>query len=296
MLPSFRFYVIYYLFVLKYLIINTMPPKTPTLSIIIPTWNTAETTKQCIDSLNRFLSSSLNFEIILVDNNSTDNTQQLVSRLSRVVYLKNSANLGFSKACNIGFRHSQGKYLLFLNSDMLLIDNSLIHMLAFLKQHRNIGAIGPKFLNPDLTPQASVFPPQTVPNAIRQFWFNLPSYSKYIPSENIPTGVANISGGAILIKRSNFIKAGKWNENYSFYFEDLDLCRRLQSLDLQLYYYPHCQIIHHHGLSGKNIVDPQNQWRRLIPGSKIYHGPFKHYLISLIIKLGNLPHRFSNHS
>ena len=68
-----------------------------------------------------------------------------------------------------------------------------------------------------------------------------------------------------------------------FYFEDMDLCRKVNQVGKDVFFYPKCQIIHRHGASGTKLADSQNQWRRLIPSSKIYHGQFKHYFIFLII-------------
>lgn len=267
------------------------------LSIIIPTWNTAKITKECIKSIHKFL-HHIDYEIILVDNASTDNTVSEIKRFKtkqnssvvrknhlKLKIIQNSKNLGFAKACNIGVKKAVGDCLIFLNSDMELVDSSLTRMVKFLQKNPQVGAIGPQFLNPDKTIQKSVFPPQTPLNAIKEFWFGQKSYSKYIPKNKKPVSVWAISGGAILIKKSLFKKIGKWNEKYFMYFEDLDLCRTLHRQNKKIYYYPQSQIIHHHGASGKNIKPPANQWKRLIPGSKMYHGLLKHNLITAIIWL-----------
>jgi len=70
------------------------------------------------------------------------------------------------------------------------------------------------------------------------------------------------------------------------YFEDLDFCRRVRKAGYKIYYLPTAEIIHEHGASGKTLVDPADQWKRLIPSSKIYHGWLKHYLISFILWSG----------
>jgi GT2 family glycosyltransferase len=85
-----------------------------------------------------------------------------------------------------------------------------------------------------------------------------------------------------------FKKIGGWNEKYHFYFEDLDMSRAINQLGYKVIFYPFCQVIHRHGASGKKIANPANQWRRLINGSIKYHGPFKNYLLYLIIKSSQL--------
>ncbi len=257
------------------------------LSVIILTWNTAQITKKCVLSVIKHL-KNVDYEIILVDNNSTDNTISVIKQIKdpRIKIIKNTANLGFSKGNNIGASKAKGEFLFFLNSDMVLIDNSINLMLEFLSNHPNIGAIGPQFLHPDSSPQASVFPPQTPLNAFKEFFLNKPRYSKYLPNTASPSPVWAISGGALLIKKTLFSKINGWNEKYFFYFEDLDICRRLRKMDKLIFYFPKTQVIHYHGISGKNITSSENQWRRLIPSSIIYHGFLGHYLINSIIWSG----------
>lgn len=252
------------------------------LSIIIPTWNTAKVTFRCVQTIKKYL-KKIDYEIIVIDNGSSDNTVDLFKKLKDVKLIENKENLGFSKANNIASKQATGNYLLFLNSDMELIDNSLEKMFLYISKDDSIGAIGPQFLNPDLSPQASVFPEQTPFNAFKEFWLHIPAYSKFLPPTNKISNVWSISGGALLIKKTFFEKIGKWNEKYFFYFEDLDLCRAVHKNGKKIVYFPMCKIVHFHGLSGKNIKSSENQWRRLIPGSIKYHGFIKHYLIFLII-------------
>lgn len=258
--------------------------KTIGLSIIIVTWNTVKITQKCVQTINKFLD---NPEIIIVDNGSQDNTVELLSKEKNVKIIKNRSNLGFSKANNIGLKEASNEFILFMNSDIELIDASINDLLNYFKGKDNIGIIGPKFLNPDLTSQASVFPKQTIFNAFREFWLKQKNtYSKYIPKSKKAIKVWSISGGCILTRKSFFESIGAWNEKYFFYFEDMDLSRKVNSVNKDVIFYPQAQIIHRHGASGTKLADSQNQWRRLIPGSKKYHGLLKHYLINAIIWSG----------
>jgi len=260
------------------------------ISIIIVTWNTAKITQKCIQTINKFLN---NPEIIVVDNGSEDNTVELLLKEKNLKIIKNDSNLGFSKANNIGLEQATNEYVLFMNSDIELIDNSINDLFEYFKNQNNIGIIGPKFLNPDLTPQASVFPKQSAINAFKEFYLNQKnSYSKYIPNSEKPTKVWSISGGCILTHKSFFESIGGWNEKYFFYFEDMDLCRKINQSGKNVVFFPECKIIHRHGASGTKIVDPANQWRRLIPGSKKYHGLINHYLINFIIWSGQKWQKF----
>lgn len=261
-----------------------MGNKITDLSIIIVTWNTAQITQKCVQTINKFLD---NPEIIIVDNGSEDDTVEILSKERNVKIVRNTTNLGFSKANNIGLQHVTKEYVLFMNSDIELIDDSINDLLSYFRDKNNIGIIGPKFLNPDLTVQASVFPKQSALNAFKEFYLNQKnSYSKYIPKTEDPIKVWAISGGCILTRKSFFKSIGGWNEKYFFYFEDLDLCRKINKIGKDVVYFPKCQIIHRHGASGAKLADSSNQWRRLIPGSKMYHGLFKHYLINSILWSG----------
>jgi len=254
------------------------------LSIIIPTWNTAKITLNCVQTIKKYL-SGLKPQIIVVDNASADDTLNLL-KTQKITLIKNPQNFGFSKACNIGAKKAVGDYLLFLNSDMELIDNSLENMFDYLSNNSQIGLIGPQFLNPDHSIQASVFPPQTPLNAIKEFWFNQKNYSKYTPNSQTPISVWALSGGAVLIRKKLFKKIGAWNEKYFMYFEDLDLCRQVHRLNKQVFYYPQAKLIHRHGASGKKLADSQNQWRRLIPSAKKYHGIIRYYFLFFITRFG----------
>ncbi len=252
------------------------------LSIIIVTWNTADITLKCVQTIKKYLGKKLKYEIIISDNGSTDSTVSKLKKESGVVIIENGANLGFGKGNNIAAKLAKGKYILFLNSDMELIDDRLVEMYKYIDSDSHIGIIGPKFLNIDGSDQGSVFPPQTLFNAIREFWFGQKTYSKYVPFGNNPVVVFSISGGAILIRKELFNKIGGWDKRYFMYYEDLELCRQINSLGYQIVFFPQCRFIHRHGASGKSLADPSNQWRRLIPSSKIYHGLLKHYLLFLI--------------
>lgn len=253
-------------------------------SIIIPTWNTADITKKCVQTINKYIP---NAQIIVVDNGSQDNTVKDLKKYKNIKLIENKSNLGFSKANNIGLKSATTDYIVFMNSDIELIDKSLIEMVNYLKKNKNIGLIGPKFLNPDITPQASVFPPQTCLNAYKEFWLGKKeAYSKYIPKDDKPSLVSFISGGCIAVNKKYFETIGKWNEKYFFYYEDMDLCRQVTKSGKNIVYYPNCQIIHRHGASGQKIADSQNQWRRLIPSSKKFHGVVKHNILNFIIWSG----------
>jgi GT2 family glycosyltransferase len=179
-----------------------------------------------------------------------------------------------------------------LNSDTQVKEGTLVKLVEFEKK---VGPaiIGARFLNPDGSTQASVFHLPTIRRAICEFWLGKrDAFSKYAPAGERPVEVEAVSGGAMLISRGIIEKIGLFDERYFMYFEDLDYCRRAKLAGFKVYYLPSAEVIHEHGASGRKIADEANQWRRLIPSSKIYHGMLRHYLIYSIIWLGQRLRRF----
>ena len=258
------------------------------LSIIIVSFNTKELTLKCIDSI---LASRLKitYEIIVVDNGSSDGSQEDFKRLSdkRIKLILNDKNLGFAKANNQGIRKAKGKYILLLNSDTEVKKGAIDNLYDFAKVKKSVGVVGARLLNPDGSIQGSVYRVPTITRTIYQYWFDKGKFlDKYYPESRVPVEVEAVVGGAFLITQEALNKVGLLDERYFMYFEDLDYCRRARKAELKVYYLPSSEIIHHHGVSGKKLVSIENQWRRLVPSSKIYHGALKHYLINFIIWSG----------
>ena len=109
---------------------------------------------------------------------------------------------------------------------------------------------------------------------------------KYCPKGSGATKVEAVVFAAAIITSVALTRVGLLDERYFMYFEDLDFCKRVWKSGLKVYYLPLAEVIHYHGASGRDIADSANQWRRLIPSSKIYHGVLKHYLIFAIMWLG----------
>jgi GT2 family glycosyltransferase len=115
-------------------------------SIIIPVWNKRELTEQCLTELAR-VTSGISYEVIIVDNNSTDDTAYFLNQLSGdIQIIRNSENLGFAKACNQGARAARGRFLVFLNNDTIPLENWLTALVAEVTSHPDIGIVGSKLL------------------------------------------------------------------------------------------------------------------------------------------------------
>jgi GT2 family glycosyltransferase len=256
------------------------------VSIIIVNYNTGALLKECIDSIVLSTNKLTNpvCEIIVVDNSSTDNSADIKGPFTM---LKNADNPGFPAANNQAIAKAKGDYLLLLNPDTKILGNAIEVLLEFAKNKDNVGVVVPQLLNSDMSIQDSVMPLPTISRAIREFWFKNNVYSKFSPKGNDPLEVEAAVMAAFLITPNAREKVGLLNEKYFMYFEDLDYCRKVQQSGLKIYYLPHAQVIHYHGVSGKALSDADNQWRRLIPSSKAYHGNFKDSLLNFVIWFGS---------
>lgn len=255
----------------------------PVLSIIIVNFNTQDLIKKCLESLKL----SFNYEIIVVDNGSTDDSIQLIKslKLKNLKVIANQTNLGFAKAVNQGLKKSQGEYLLLLNSDVVVKSESIEKIINFAKKHVKTGVIGGRLLNSDGSLQGSCFYLPTLSRIIKEFWFKGSSFlSKYAPSGKNPVEVEAVVGAVFLIPRKVLQKVGFFDERYFMYFEDLDYCRRVQKNGFKVYYLPEAEFIHLHGASGKGISEKTQKW--LVESSQIYYGKIKFFLINFVIKSG----------
>jgi GT2 family glycosyltransferase len=256
------------------------------LSVIVVSYNTKELLANCLESLKE-QKRKTELEVIVIDNASPDGSATLVKeKFPWVKLVINEKNLGFATAVNQGVRESSGENIFLLNSDTRFKKGALKALLDFTAE---IGPaiIGARLINPDGTVQSSVFRLPTLKGAVLEYWLGKKDYfSKYVPSGNESQEVEAVSGGAMLISREIIEKIGFLDERYFMYFEDLDYCRRAREAGFKVFYLPTAEIVHEHGASGRGLVSTENQWRRLIPSSKIYYGLFKYYLINAIIWSG----------
>lgn len=261
---------------------KSYPNSTIELSVIVLNYNTGDIFSKCVDSILRTTDNLQQpySELILLDNASTDGSFK-VPKKERVVVVQNGSNLGFAKGYDRGIKAANGTYVLLLNPDTIVKEGAIQKLLDFAKVHPDAGAVGPKLLNSDGSVQPSAFHLPTLWAAIREFWFGQKgSYLKYSSQRE---SVEALVMAAFLITPKALEKVGLLNERYFMYFEDLDYCRKLKEKGLKVYYLSEAEVIHYHGVSGKSAASQENQWRRLIPSSKIYHGLLNYYLISFVL-------------
>ena len=229
------------------------------VSIIIVSYNTADLLDQCLESIERS-DSRLDLDVIVIDNGSHDGSADLVAgRYPGVRLIRNSENLGFSKASNQGMRLSVADYVLLLNSDTVILPGSIDRVVEYLEANPDVGVVGCKVLKPDGTldrPSRRSFP--TPANSFYQrigltnLFPKSRRFAAYYLSYLDPDEVALIDcvmGAYMMIRREVIDRIGLLDEDCFFYAEDIDYCFRAKQAGWQVAYYPKATIIHHRGAS-----------------------------------------------
>ena len=210
---------------------------TPLVSIIIVNWNAKDYLEQCIDSL---LSQTLsNFEIILVDNNSTDNSLELIEKkYPQIKLIKNNENVGFAEGNNIGIKHAKGKYIALFNPDAVAENNWLSHLIPVLDSSDRIAAAtGKMYYLGDKFGKDAVFCTWSKINPYTSIPFNF--------TNNEPESkVDYLSGAAMLVKKEVIDKIGFLDPDYFLYFEETDWCARMIRAGYDLIYVPQAIVWH----------------------------------------------------
>lgn len=234
------------------------------ISVIIVNYNVKELLEQCILSIFS-ASKNLNVEIIVVDNNSFDESvDYLKSKFGSnpsVKIIASPFNLGFAKANNFGAKQAKGEYLLILNPDTILQEDTLDKTLDFYKKTEHIGALTCKLILPsgklDLACRRSFPTPSVAVYRIMGLSRLFPKskiFGKYnltYLDENMTYEVDAIVGAFMLIKKDLFDRVNGFDEEYFMYGEDIDLCYRIKKNGHKIFYYPETSIIHYKGESTK---------------------------------------------
>lgn len=273
------------------------------LSIVIVSFNTKNILRDCLLSLTSSLNSSELIdavEVIIVDNASYDGSYEMVKKeFSAVSLIRNKTNLGFGAANNIGVKRAKGRYILLLNSDTLLNENSISVPLEFIKSDNSIGAIGIKILNPNKTIQQSVGYFPNLPRVISWMLFfdDLPLYSAILPPYHVNSGpfynqehqVDWLTGAFILIRKDVFTKSGGFDEKMFMYVEEIDLFYRIKMKNMKILYTPSASVIHYKGASsGGRSAGIIEEFKGLIYFYNKHHSKFSSYILRMVIYFGAL--------
>lgn len=233
------------------------------LSIVILNFNAKGFVKRCVESVLNSDFGSMSWEIILVDNNSHDDSQAELKKFSqdkRVQIIFNAENYGFSKGNNIGVKRSRGRYVLFLNPDTFVQKGTLKQVYRFMESYRDVGVCCPRLDLPDGTLTSASHRGFPTPwNALTHFTglsrafptsHLFAGYTKgWLLDDNKPHEVDAISGGFFFVRRQAAQEVGWWDEDYFLYGEDIDFCYRLKQKGWKVVFLPQISVLHYHGVS-----------------------------------------------
>jgi hypothetical protein len=231
------------------------------LSVIILSYNTEKLLKNCLKSIFKSKLGNYSMEVIVVDNNSTDKSVEMVKNEfgDMVRLIESKQNLGYSGGNNLGLKYAQGRYILFLNSDTEVIPEAFKLVVNYMEENPQVGALTPKTIlfsggmDPDChrgfpTPWASVtyflglemlFPQSKLFGQYHQHYKDLTT------AHEMDAGF----GTFLLTRKKIMDKLGGWDDDYFFYGEDLDLFYRIKENGGKVVFYPKPIVTHYKGAS-----------------------------------------------
>ena len=229
------------------------------ISIIIINYNVKEYLEQALTSIKKAL---MNFqhEIIVVDNASVDGSVSYIrQRFPEINLISLDENIGFGRANNIALKEVKGEYIVLINPDTVVQEDTFAELFRFLKNQPDAGAVTCKIINSDGS--FSVDCRHSIPTPMIAFW-KVMGFSKLFPrsklfakynltylDENKTHEVPAISGSFMMIKKSVLDQVGYFDERFFMYCEDIDLCHRINEEGYKIYYVPSTQIVHYKGES-----------------------------------------------
>ncbi len=252
------------------------------VSIIIVNYNTKQLLSNCLNSI-KDKTKDIEYEIIVVDNNSHDGSQEMLKNdFPWVRLIESKENLGFGRANNLGMKNAQGKYFFLLNSDTILVNNAIKDFYDYSESHPGFGALGSILLDKNLKPCHSYgkFPTQlrTLKDALAKYLRFLKDKNKFHPEMNsCPLEVEYITGADLWISRNVFERTSGFDPDYFMYFEESDWQKRMDDIGLKRYIIPGPKIIHLEGGSdsSKSHIWSPNRLKNFYKSQKIYH--HKHF-------------------
>ena len=217
----------------------------PRISIVVPVHNQLHYTAACLHSVIT-ATNSASFEIIVVDDASSDGTRRWLKRCRGLKVLTNRSNLGFIGSCNRGASTARGEFIVFLNNDTKVTDRWLDAMLAVFEQQSEVGVVGARLVYADGSLQEAggmIFADGSGWNYGRGDDADRPQYSFVSETDYV-------SGACLMLHRSLFEQLEGFDTHYSpAYYEDTDLCFRVREQGLKVMYQPAATVVHFEGVT-----------------------------------------------
>ncbi|TBN04870.1 glycosyltransferase family 2 protein [Hyunsoonleella flava] len=256
------------------------------LSIVILNYNVRYFLELCLKSVQAAI-TNIDAEIIVVDNNSEDDSCRMVKQLfPNVNLIENKENHGFSKGNNIGVNQAQGEYLCILNPDTVVAEDTFEKLLQFCEGRENLGAVGCKLIDGTgrFLPESKRNIP-VVKTALKKFLGNSKHYyANHLGKDE--TGKVEILVGAFMfLKRALYSEVSGFDEDYFMYGEDIDLSYKIRKKGLQNYYYGETTVLHY---KGESTLKDKKYAKRFYGAMQIFYK--KHFkrniLFDMLVALG----------
>lgn len=229
--------------------------------IILVNYNSTDHLLACVKSIYHSL-TGVSSKIIVIDNDSKDNVEQVTASFPNIQLIKNTTNMGFAKAVNQGIGKGSLPYIMLLNPDTSISEDFFSKALEFMEQHPDVGIVGPKILDPDGSVQGSA---RSFPTPLTAIFGRTSLLTRLFPNNPISrqniltTGfdgqstvpVDWISGAGMLVRRKAIDKVGLMDERFFMYWEDADWCKRMWEAGWKVIYYPVISLTHHVGTSSR---------------------------------------------
>ncbi|MDR4508538.1 MAG: glycosyltransferase family 2 protein [Candidatus Brocadiaceae bacterium] len=225
------------------------------LRFIIVNWNTRKLLLDCIESIHATV-KEFNFEVYVVDNGSEDDSVPMLrNHFPQVFVIENRENQGFAAAVNQALKDNTASYVVLLNTDAQLCDNTIQVMHAFMQQHTDVGIAGAQLLKPDGTKQNSFDNyPTLATEFLNKSLLRMIRPQKYrSKKQNItnPIEVESVIGACLMIRNEALKQVGTLDEAYFFFVEETDWCLRMQKTGWKVFHVPDAKVIHLGGESKK---------------------------------------------
>jgi len=269
------------------------------IAIILINYNSSELSIDCIKSIYEKTSSKINFQVIITDNCSEKDDYENIksfcdnSNLPNLKLLKNSVNAGFGCGNMYGFKHSNAKYLAFVNNDTLFLNDCLAILKNELDSNQSIGIAGAQAFKEDHKFLISLdhFASPTREIFGRGFLelINPKKYPKRKKKYNSPVKVNFVPGSFMFVRSDDFVKAGGFDEKIFLYYEETDLCLRLAKIKKFAYLIPAAEFIHFHGASTEKSLAIKKELKiSLLYIMKKHYGNFGYQTVRwfLLLKYG----------
>jgi len=256
------------------------------LTIIVVNYNCRLIVQNCIYSILQNV-KNIQYEVIVVDNNSNDNSLILIEKnFKDCILIRNDKNNGFAKAVNQGFKIAKGEILLILNPDVKILPASIEKAIHFLEDNPNVAILLPKLLNPDGSLQYSCRTFYDLPTILLRRTFLkkiFPNHSKI--KEHLmlnydhekPREVDWGLGACMFIRKNAIEDVNLMDERFFLYFEDVDLCWRMKEKGWKVIYFPKSVMIHAHLRHSAKGLFNRAKWEHFVSFLKfcIKHGRLK---------------------